>query len=420
MSTIATKRGSRGYSTRTPPKEGDITFLFDPGFFTEKNHSPDKKVFYKAKNSEAEGREFDRIIEGYANVKVVDRIGDFIRPKAFEHSLDTYMINPQLRFNHEEGSSIGMVTEAEVREDGLWIQAAIGDWDLANEKWKQIEFGSLKALSIMGRTLEWEEKEVDGPDGKELIWDITKFELIENSVVEIPMNQLSLFSKKGFSKQKALDMLLHDVAKRLKQEYLERQLSKAAKRLKTMTGTEEQTESGQEAEFVEAEVEETFKAEDGQEEEVEETEESTEEEESEGSDMEKNVEIILELLENDLPELKSKVNALEERVSSIEENGTDEPKRYKKSQKVKISKSSITNAISGHVDGIVEKSVEKAFEGINLDEIVEKKVERLLTLSEKILYKREPGYGSTGSGGSVEDGLKNYVAKQKAAQLGGK
>lgn len=165
----------------------DITFLFDPGFIS-------KSLIRKAEDVTEDESVDSRSFEGMANVRVIDRIGDLIDPQAFSESIDEYMLNPVLRFNHEEGSLIGSITEIRIQDDGLWVKGEIGEWALAEDKWKQMQSGHLKALSIMGRVDEWEEKQT--PDGQ-WFWYITKFYLIEISVVEIPMNQLSLFEVKS-------------------------------------------------------------------------------------------------------------------------------------------------------------------------------------------------------------------------------
>jgi len=240
----------------------DIVFLFDTNFFNMKNFQKGKKVTYKAAEDD-EVQEYDFIIKGMANVKVVDRIGDFIRPSAYEKSMSIWKLNPVLRFNHADGSLIGHCLETEIQDDGLYIEAAIGDWTTPNgtdckQIRKMIEHGSLKALSIMGRTMDFDEIEKEDPDGNlQYIWDIKEFDLIEISVVEIPMNQLSLFEKKGMTKEMAIKQALIEIAEKLKKNYLQREdnLKQSIKRkVNTMSKTIIKTKKKQKAKSVDAEV----------------------------------------------------------------------------------------------------------------------------------------------------------------------
>lgn len=237
MSLVSTKQESLA------KPEDDIIFLFDTNFFNMKNFQKGKTVTHKADSGEE--TKYDFVIEGMANVKIVDRIGDRIRPEAFEEDMHSWNLNPVLRFNHDEGSLIGHCTDTEIRENGLWIRAAIGDWKTPNgvdckEIKKMIEFGSLKTLSVMGRIKEFEEIEKEDPDGNlEYIWDVKRFDLVEISIVEIPMNYLSIFEKKGLSREMAIKEALNKVANELKKKYL-KQVSdkeKIKRKVNTMSET---------------------------------------------------------------------------------------------------------------------------------------------------------------------------------------
>jgi HK97 family phage prohead protease len=281
------------------PLQKELTFLFDSKFVSK------EKLVKKASKGKP------RMIEGIANFKVIDRIGDLIDPTAYTKSLPTYMQNPQLRFNHEEGSSIGKVLKAEMRENGLWIQAEIGDWPLANEKWQQMEFGSLKALSVMGRVNEWVEK-VDAKTGQTYYY-ITEFDLVEIAVVEIPMNQLSLFEVKSAERlTKNRDAYL-EVHKKLKDNLLKNY----EMRLKKVSEVLEDPEK-KEDEIVEEEVEEETT-----------TEEETIDEKSlkakDGDEGETStadaLKSISEFVKNFVDESEVKFANLDERLKSLEAKG---------------------------------------------------------------------------------------------------
>lgn len=290
-------------------KDREITFLFDSSFVQ-------KNLVKKADTDDTNQEEGSkRLIEGYANFKVIDRIGDLIDPQAFEKSLETYMVNPQLRFNHEEGKSIGMIKGIEMRDDGLWVEGEIGNWELANEKWDQIQFGSLRALSVMGRVMDYEEKKTESG---EMYWLIKEFDLVEIAVVEIPMNQLSLFSVKSanrLTKNKKKYLKAHEQLK----DFL---LKNYAKRFRNMTEEKKSQDQEITEDVIETPVDEKSsegsedtKKEMIREDEEEENSEESDESESEGEDEEEDIKTIAQFVKN----IAEQVGALDARLSAVEE-----------------------------------------------------------------------------------------------------
>lgn len=149
------------------------------------------------------------VIEGYASTPHQDRGDDVVLPSAFNATLETYMTNPVLLWDHgrdpEYGyKPIGQVTEASVDNGGLRIKAEITDEDIGG----MVERGELRTLSFGYEVPEdgmaWQEQ-----DGKN-VRVITTLELYEISVVAIPMNPNARFSlakslKAYFAEGKALD-----------------------------------------------------------------------------------------------------------------------------------------------------------------------------------------------------------------------
>jgi HK97 family phage prohead protease len=129
-----------------------------------------------------------RRIKGYANASTIDRGNEIVEPKAFKSSIDKYMENPIVFYNHDWDSAIGRVVDAKITSKGLLVDIEIGKgFEPADKVWAQIEQGILKAFSIGFRpTL----MEFD-PDEELLV--IKDMELYEVSVVTIPMNRESLF-----------------------------------------------------------------------------------------------------------------------------------------------------------------------------------------------------------------------------------
>ncbi len=141
-------------------------------------------------------------IEGYSNYNVPDRGFERVEPKGGR--FDNYKKNPIILFDHGKDPAfgsmpVGRAIEIEARDDGLYTKAYI-----SNSKTEKIsairdlvEEGILKTFSIGFDPLH-DEKDGDG------VRVITDFELIEQSIVPIPMNQDSTFSvlQKRFQKNK--------------------------------------------------------------------------------------------------------------------------------------------------------------------------------------------------------------------------
>jgi HK97 family phage prohead protease/HK97 family phage major capsid protein len=128
-------------------------------------------------------------IAGYANYATKDRGNEVILPEAWKKGLENYKKNPVVLFQHKHDQPIGTCSAVTVDDKGLFIEAKISS---AAEKLYGIQTlirdGALKAFSVgfipkRGR--------------KDTATDtlyITELELLENSVVSVPMQQDSLFS----------------------------------------------------------------------------------------------------------------------------------------------------------------------------------------------------------------------------------
>lgn len=147
------------------------------------------------KEMDASGNEV-RKIKGYANKATIDRGGDLVLPQAYEKTMGEFMKNPLVFFNHDWDAPIGKISDFEIKSDGLYVTAVLAHGlDLANKVWKMIEQGILKAFSIG-----FIPKEIDY-DSTSGAFVIKELELLEVSVVTIPMNAQSLFEmSKGLIK----------------------------------------------------------------------------------------------------------------------------------------------------------------------------------------------------------------------------
>lgn len=128
-------------------------------------------------------------IGGFANHASKDRSNEVIVPDAWKKGVVNYKKNPVVLFNHDMSKPIGKVTNIVISEEGLYIEANISS---AAEKLygtqTLIRDGALKSFSVG-----FLPKKGRKDTATDTIF-ITELELVENSVVAVPMNQNSLFS----------------------------------------------------------------------------------------------------------------------------------------------------------------------------------------------------------------------------------
>lgn len=125
-------------------------------------------------------------IEGYANTTTVDRTGDVIPMTAWNSALENYLKNPIILAYHKHNEPIGKMVDHRIDDKGLWIKARISA--AADDVFNLVKDGVLTAFSV-------------GFVVKDAIYDsitdlfiIKELELLEISVVSVPMNQDSTFS----------------------------------------------------------------------------------------------------------------------------------------------------------------------------------------------------------------------------------
>lgn len=124
-------------------------------------------------------------ISGYASTVDVDRTGDVIPASAWESGMVNYLKNPIILAYHDHDDPVGRMVEHKVDARGLWVKCRIS---AAAEVFNLIKDGVLTAFSVGFRVLDAEYK----PDVD--LFVIKELELIEVSVVSVPMNQETLFS----------------------------------------------------------------------------------------------------------------------------------------------------------------------------------------------------------------------------------
>jgi HK97 family phage prohead protease len=135
-----------------------------------------------------------RIIKGTASLEEVDRDGEIIAMEAFKGSLTQWLENPVIRYKHSDPVGKGIPSGCYIDEGTkqFIVTAQLSDkTDKAREAWGLIEDGIIKSFSVGGKVLE--KMAVKGADGKE-VNKITKMELYEVSIVDIPSNRKSFFT----------------------------------------------------------------------------------------------------------------------------------------------------------------------------------------------------------------------------------
>lgn len=133
-------------------------------------------------------------IEGFANAATIDRMKEKINPQGWQ--LDNYKNNPIVLFDHGHDPTfgfmpIGKAIEIEAQAEGLYtkIQLSSSKSEKISAIRDLVEEGILKTFSV-GFEPKNTEKSADDPD----VTIITQAELLETSIVPIPMNQDSTFS----------------------------------------------------------------------------------------------------------------------------------------------------------------------------------------------------------------------------------
>lgn len=138
----------------------------------------------------------DVFIEGFANrfsmdgKLLVDRGNDLIPPDAFE--LEEFKTLPIIFFNHDRNQPVGKATQIQKKEDGLFIKVKMSNAEhpeVARVR-TLVKEGILKAFSVGFDPIEIDQEEVEG----EKVNVIKKANLLEVSIVSIPMAQHSLFN----------------------------------------------------------------------------------------------------------------------------------------------------------------------------------------------------------------------------------
>lgn len=171
------------------------------------------------------------IIEWYASTKDLDRWNDIVEPTAFDSSIKSFLKNnPQMLYQHDDEKSIGKFTKWTIDKKGLFVK-----WEVLHNidvNWigifDMIRKGTLTTFSIWFKPIAYEFKldwkvlatqdwlmpwcSWDDLYDKDVIRVIKDLELVEISIVTVPMNWNATFAV-----QKSLQLNKQEIMKNLKE-----------------------------------------------------------------------------------------------------------------------------------------------------------------------------------------------------------
>lgn len=143
-------------------------------------------------------------IDGMGNTSIPDR-GNELMPKEC-WDLRNYMLNPIVLFNHNYDKAIGVCTVIEARDEGLYFQATIGDpaagHEMTDDQTKARSLLAQKILRSLSVGFIAKQYKIDEKTG---LLTYTDVELLEISVVSIPMQQNSQLTNVKHAKGTAMD-----------------------------------------------------------------------------------------------------------------------------------------------------------------------------------------------------------------------
>jgi phage head maturation protease len=124
--------------------------------------------------------ESQRMVFGYASTEALDSQGEIVRREALEKALPDYMRFANIREMHQP-SAVGIATEADLDERGLYLAARIVD----PVAWEKVTSGVYKGFSIGGQVVSRDQAQ------KHVI---TGVKLSEISLVDRPANPEAVFT----------------------------------------------------------------------------------------------------------------------------------------------------------------------------------------------------------------------------------
>lgn len=137
----------------------------------------------------SKAKEDDRICRGYATTPTVDWVDDSVTLEAMQDAKDDLMRKGTntVFFNHDLNMPIGKVISTMVNDVGMFIEVLISKAKDVEDIWTKIKEGILQSYSIRFKPKKVEVEKDD--HGNMVAFKILKMDLLEVSVVGLPMNK---------------------------------------------------------------------------------------------------------------------------------------------------------------------------------------------------------------------------------------
>lgn len=182
------------FISKEPRGEGDDDRYRFPDWTPEEiadRLGSDKGIRFSARIDTKATDEKDRTIEGYASTKDIDRVGEVIKPDAFEKSLELLKEGRIKILEEHYGKPVGKIIGGRINAKGLWIKARIfeGIRD-ADEAWSRVLQGGYDSFSVGFRAVSDELVRIGGTMRRV----ITEGDLWEVSLTGMPANIRAEFS----------------------------------------------------------------------------------------------------------------------------------------------------------------------------------------------------------------------------------
>lgn len=145
----------------------------------------------------------EMIIEGCANMAKPDRVSEVIDPKAWR--LDNFKRNAVMLYEHDRFRPVGLCLDTSVTDQGLFFRSVIGNPKLASLTDDQIKVRSLLAQGILKtNSVGFIPHQLEFDEALEVL-RYTVVELLEISIVSIPMQQDSIITSVKSWRARSMD-----------------------------------------------------------------------------------------------------------------------------------------------------------------------------------------------------------------------
>ncbi len=140
------------------------------------------------------GGDGDRTFQFLASDDSIDRVGDTIDPAGWD--CEAFKQNPVVLYAHDQQSiPVGQVTKIWADEKGLHAQIRVDDiTDLDKTVFAKLKAGTLRAVSVGFRPIEWEwaDRKDEATGESSLGIDYKRQELLELTICPVPANASAL------------------------------------------------------------------------------------------------------------------------------------------------------------------------------------------------------------------------------------